>query len=564
MSRALAALPMLAAACAPVTLDYSSGAAPGSGAGFVDSAAPAVETGGEDTAAGVDSARPAGPALRDTLPAVIGRGGEAPEDLDGDGFTVAEGDCDDAEAAVHPGAEEAWDWRDTDCDGRGDQITTARAAAWFSGAVEDYLGWRCGLSTGDFDGDGRLDLVVGGIFIDDYAVGGLYVLDGEGAEAWSGDITAAARASILGHRLFGYFSSMGQRQGDQDGDGRDDLVAGGTDAYASLYGEGAGALFFGGEGGLSDGVSDQGDVVFHDSRSAYGSASALGDADLDGDGRDDVIFADWAEAGTERGHVSVFSGAGLGAEQDLQSGAVFEVVGAGEGDHLGRTMAAADVSGDGLAELFVGAPGADTATLDVGCVYRVDGRSDRGGVEDVTSAASLAICGDEEGGGLGSSAPPQLADIDGDGALDLAISAPAIGRVYIFFDVGRLAGEGDVGDADITLASEAPSQFGFSLASGDFDGDGLVDLAAGAPGASEVTESADGAGVVRVFTGAALSAGATQSSANAQLEIVSESVDHFGAVLAAGDLSGDGRDDLVAAAPTHDGLRGRVWIFMVP
>ena len=40
-----------------------------------------------------------------------------PDDADGDGWTVAEGDCDDSLAAVHPGAEEACDGLDTDCDG---------------------------------------------------------------------------------------------------------------------------------------------------------------------------------------------------------------------------------------------------------------------------------------------------------------------------------------------------------------------------------------------------------------------------------------------------------------
>ena len=41
----------------------------------------------------------------------------APEDGDGDGFTVADGDCDDANPAVHPGAEEACNGVDDDCDG---------------------------------------------------------------------------------------------------------------------------------------------------------------------------------------------------------------------------------------------------------------------------------------------------------------------------------------------------------------------------------------------------------------------------------------------------------------
>lgn len=40
----------------------------------------------------------------------------APEDLDGDGFTEAEGDCDDGDAGVHPDVPDTCDGVDQDCD----------------------------------------------------------------------------------------------------------------------------------------------------------------------------------------------------------------------------------------------------------------------------------------------------------------------------------------------------------------------------------------------------------------------------------------------------------------
>ena len=42
--------------------------------------------------------------------------GETLEDADGDGFTVAEGDCDDDEIWANPGQEELCDDIDNDCD----------------------------------------------------------------------------------------------------------------------------------------------------------------------------------------------------------------------------------------------------------------------------------------------------------------------------------------------------------------------------------------------------------------------------------------------------------------
>jgi hypothetical protein len=45
-------------------------------------------------------------------------GGGSPGDQDGDGYTVANGDCDDSDASVHPNApEDCGDGADNDCDG---------------------------------------------------------------------------------------------------------------------------------------------------------------------------------------------------------------------------------------------------------------------------------------------------------------------------------------------------------------------------------------------------------------------------------------------------------------
>ena len=49
-------------------------------------------------------------------------------DDDEDGYTEAEGDCDDADFESYPDAPELNDGRDNDCDGE----------------VEQYVGWRCG------------------------------------------------------------------------------------------------------------------------------------------------------------------------------------------------------------------------------------------------------------------------------------------------------------------------------------------------------------------------------------------------------------------------------------
>ena len=51
-------------------------------------------------------------------------------DLDGDGYTEEEGDCDDSDAAVNPAASEVCDGIDNDCDGTVDENDAVDAATW--------------------------------------------------------------------------------------------------------------------------------------------------------------------------------------------------------------------------------------------------------------------------------------------------------------------------------------------------------------------------------------------------------------------------------------------------
>jgi hypothetical protein len=248
---------------------------------------------------------------------------------------------------------------------------------------------------------------------------------------------------------------------------------------------------------------------------------------------------------------------------DLLEAASPRLVGATVDAWAGTSVAdAGDVNGDGRPDVLVGAPRTNTATLSQpGTAYVVFGgsrASDLGRV--ATDGAGLVLVGASASDHAGT-AVAAAGDVNGDGLADVAVGAPDAGAAYVVF--GRKpAGAIELGRLEaagyrIAGAVEG-SETGFALASaGDVNGDGRPDLLVGAPGANAayVVFGRAAPGTVDLRH---LGGGGFRIDGAASGDATGSSVSGLG------DANGDGRSDLLIGAPDASGGAGSAFVVYSP
>lgn len=412
------------------------------------------------------------------------------------------------------------------------------------------------VAAGDVNGDGIDDAVIGAAGVNlagATEAGGVIVLYGDSAirDATDGLTPAASSTVILGASAWEHLG-WSVAAGDVNADGYADVITGGLpEGNGPIAGGGKAYVIYGGpdlpgEAIQVDALTAQaGATLILDMGAPYPSrlGYSVASGDVDGDGYDDVILgaphSDGASTGSyyAGGAFVVYGGPSLGGTVvDLSeaSGDATRIFGDDQGDNAGYSVASGDINGDGFLEVILGAPYENYVSSDsqirtvdgVGAVYAVYGGPDRRGM---------------------------TVDLASDGI------TPIPGVTHI---IGRWS------QVASNVTSSRPlrgSMTGWSVCSGDVNGDGLDDILAGGVSScsSEVitvnhptityTSYLYDVGIADLIYGATDRVGKViqLQTETVGVEVIGDNQgDSLGhAVASAGDMNGDGFAEFAASAP---------------
>jgi hypothetical protein len=333
---------------------------------------------------------------------------------------------------------------------------------------------------GDVNGDGYADVVVGS-----YNDGDAGLLNSGSAYLYNGtatgiDVRTEDKLTASDAAAHGYFGITVAGAGDVNGDGYADLVVG---APGDDTARGAAYVYYGSASGIDAFTEDK--LTASDGRGYdYFGVSVAGAGDVNGDGYADLVVGAYMDdhSATDSGSAYVYYGSATGIDASAED--KLAASDASSYDSFGWSVAGAgDVTGDGYADLVVGAYLSDDGGAESGSAYVYYGSAS--GV-DASAEDKLAASDAAAGARFGYSVAG-AGDVNADGYADLVVGAyrsddggTERGSAYVYYGT---ASSIDASAEDKLIASDgvAYDSFGRSVAgAGDVNSDGYADLVVGA------------------------------------------------------------------------------------
>jgi hypothetical protein len=479
-------------------------------------------------------------------------GHDTDTDTDSDGFSACDDDCVDSDADIHPDADEICDEIDNDCDTVIDGASAIDALNWFADVDGDGFG--------DPDTFVRGCTIPTGASTDDTDCDDAHASAHPGAMEICDEIDNDCDTLIDGDDpdtdLDGDgFSTCENDCDDDDPDIHPDAmeICDGLDNDCDDTVDGTSAtdatVFYRDADGDDHGTSDE-------STLACDAPEGFVDTDMDCNDGDHEIHPDAREVcddGIDNDCDGLPGTCNWAGDMPIDEADRISY-GEAEADEIGSSLAAGDITGDGVIDLIVGAAKADITGTNNGSVYLISGPLTET-VGTIDYHADWRIDGNTSNDYLGGSV--QVFDHDNDGQVDLIMSAiredsAATDAGAVFIQYGPVLTDSMADDSDVTIVGETGGDsFGSAIASGDIDGDGIEDLIVGA---YLQDEHEDEGGAAYLFLGDGSRWSGMIDARSFDTRWVSNERDMaMGASLnIPGDLNGDGSDDLLIGAPKND------------
>ena len=413
----------------------------------------------------------------------------------------------------------------------------------------EQFGYSAG-TAGDVNGDGFDDLIVGAVnhTNDQQNEGAVYVYLGSAS-----GLAAVPAWSAEGNQAFSGFGHSVARAGDVNSDGFDDVVIGAPlwESDVLYRDEGRALIFSGGPGGLQPIPSS----TYHSFQAdARLGASVAGAGDVDGDGFADVIVGAYQYTGTQfqEGRAFLFSG---------HTGGLTFPIWTGDGGQSSawygvRVATAGDTNGDGYSDIIVGTWFAENDQAQEGKAYIY-----LGSATGPAATPAWTAEGNETFSRFGAWVGT-AGDVNGDGLADIIVGqwlggAADEGKAYVY--LGSSAGPA-VAPAWTATGNQPDGQFGLVVGTaGDVNGDGFSDVIVGAA-AQDAPQVDEGRAYVyhgRAEMPAPVEAWSIEGN---QTDLASGQ-----AAASAGDVNGDGFDDVIVGTPYYTGTAvegGRAEVYL--